>query len=106
MIGHPKFVYIHNDHFIADNIVSHIINIVDNNIITEIATDNSAIVKTDRHPDIMKRKIERFKFANSYKAKKLAIFYKFRIESIGHKNTIPVVGCIPVTNEHFYFKCC
>src|SRR6476659_8094055 len=106
MIGHPKFVYIHNNHFIAGNVMTHVINVIDNYIITKIATDNGTVVQADRHPDIMKRKIKRFEFPNSYKTKKLAIFYKFGIESIGYKNTIPVVRCIPVTNEHFNFKSC
>src|SRR3954466_8550936 len=106
MIRNCQLVYVYNDHFITGNVMTHVVNVIDNHIITKITADDSAVVQADRHPDVMKREIERFEFPNSYKAKKLAIFYKFRIKSIGYKNTIPVIGCIPVTNEHFYFKCC
>src|SRR6476619_1173256 len=106
MIRNSQFVHIHYDHFIPGNVMTHVVYVINNYIIPEIATDNGAVVQADRQPDIMKRKIKRFEFSNSDKTKELTIFYKFRVKRVGDQDTIPVIRCIPVTNKHFYFKGC
>src|SRR5689334_288226 len=106
MIRNSQLVYIHNDHLITGNVMTHVVYIINDYIITEIATDNSTIVQTHRQPDVMKRKIKCFQFPNPYETKEFAVLYEFGIESVGNKDTVPIIRCVPVSNEHFYFVCC
>src|SRR5690242_10680757 len=84
--------------------MAHVINVVDNYIISEITANDRAVIKTNRQPDIMKREIEWLEFSNAHETKKLAILYELRSERIGYKDTIPVIGCIPVANEYLDLK--
>jgi hypothetical protein len=86
--------------------MAHVVDIIDHDVISEITTDDRAVIEAHRQPDVVKRKIEWFKLPDPDKTKKLAIFYEFGSECIGNQNAIPVVRGISIANKHFDFKRC
>ncbi len=72
MIRDFDLIYVYNDHLVADDIMTEIIDIVDYHIVAKVATDDGAVVKTNRCPDVMEFQIIRFEFANTHQTKKLA----------------------------------
>jgi hypothetical protein len=71
--------------------MTQIINVVDADIITQIATDDSTVVQTNRHPEVMELPIEWKHSTDPDQSEELAILNKIRIEFVSHKDLIPVI---------------
>ena len=84
MIRGCEFVYIYNDPFIPRNVVAHVIDIVDNYIITKITTDDRTIVKSNLQTYIMVFKKNIFKFADPVQTKKVTVLNKIWIKWISN----------------------
>src|SRR5437762_10190209 len=103
MIRGREFIHIYNDHFIAHDIMAHVVYIVYNYIVTKITANDRTVVQAHRNPYVVERQIKGFKLSDTYKTKKFAVLNKFRIESIRHQNIIPIIGGVPVAYQYFYF---
>jgi hypothetical protein len=62
--------------------MSQVIDILDHDIITKVATDQRTVVKTYWLANIMIFQVNRFEFPYAYQSKELTVFNQFRVESI------------------------
>src|SRR5690606_34157891 len=91
VIGGGQFVYIYDDSFVANNIMRHITDVVNSNIVSEITAYNGTVIKANRYPQVVKFQVIRLQLSNAYQPVKLTILYQCRIECIGNQYLVPVV---------------
>ena len=78
-------------YFAAYDIMSDVVNIIHNHVITKIATDDCAVVQTYGHAYIMVFQGNRFQLSDADQSEKLAVFYQFRVKSIRYVDLLPIV---------------
>ena len=101
MISSMQFVHVGNHHFVANYVMGDIINVVDDHIITEIATDDGTIVQTDRHDNVVVFQRNAFQFAYTHQSKKLAVFHQLRTLP-ANDHLSPFTLCSPLPTVHDY----
>src|SRR6476620_11448961 len=105
MIAGSQFIYIHENHIVADDIMAHEIYVVDRDIVAKITTDDGAVVKTNRQTKIIEFEEEGFEFTDPYKTKEFATLDKFGTERIGYLHLVPIVRGVAILDEYLCFPC-
>src|SRR5260221_11655434 len=103
MIGGGYLIYINQDDIITYYVVRQVAHVVDHYIVSNITTDYGTVVQTHRSAQIVKFELIRFQNSDAYQSKELAL-----VNKIGHKlicdfNKMPVIRCVPVFFQFFYF---
>ena len=56
MIGCSEFMNVYQDHFIANNIMAHEIDVINRHVIAKITANDNAVIKSDRHAEVIELK--------------------------------------------------
>jgi len=103
IIGRGYFVYIYNDHFVADDIMRQVIAVVDNHIIAQVSADDGAVVQPHRPAQVVKFQVERLQLADANQSIEFTVLHQFGRKSVRNKDLVPVVRGIAVAYQHLYF---
>jgi len=93
---------IEQDIAIPDDIIGKEMNIMDGNIIAYITGNDQAVGYSSRNFQFMMLKDDIPEAADPDKAKEPGIFDLVGIKFAGHKDLIPIVGCIVVFHKSFH----
>ena len=85
--------------------MAQVINIINTDIIAQVATDDGAVIEAYGHSQVMELQVIGFQFTDAYEAMKFAVTDQFRIKMVGDKNFVPVIRRIPVADEGLNFLC-
>jgi hypothetical protein len=79
--------------------MTHVIHIVDADIIAQVATDDSTVVNTNSHAEIMKFVVKGLQAPDAYEAEEFAILHQVCVETFCNLYHFPIVGTVPVGDE-------
>jgi hypothetical protein len=80
-----------------------IVRIADHHVVAQVTTDDCAVVKSNRHPEIVKFEVIGFKLSNSHQAEEFAIPHEVGIESIRNQELVPIIGCVLIPDQYLNF---
>jgi len=104
MIGNGDLIHIDDDDFVAEDIMTEIIYVIDDDVIAEIAIDNRAIVDANRKADIMKGEEKWLEAANADQTRETTSLDQGSVELSLHQYILPIIRSIAVALQllHLY----
>ena len=101
VVGSGKFVDVEKDGPVADDVVGHVMYIVDGHVVADVARDDAAVGDADRHAQIVVLQHFVVHPSDAHHAEEVVVAHHVGIKLIGHPNVIPI-GCrIAVLHEAF-----
>ena len=92
VVGGRDFLNVEEDTSIANDVVGHVMHIVDGHIIADVARNDAAVGNTDRHTKVVILQHLTVDATDAHHAEEMVVVHHVGIELVRHPNVVPIGG--------------
>ena len=92
VVGSGDFLDVEQDAAVTDDVVGHVMHIVDGHIVADVAGDDAAVGDAHGHTQVVVLQDFTCHAADAHHAKEVVVAHHGGVEDVGHPDVIPVGG--------------
>ena len=99
VVGGRKLLDVEKDAAVADNVVGHVVDVVDGHIVADVAGDDTAVGDTYGHPEIMELQNLVAYTTDTHHPEETVVANHAGVEIVSHPDVVPVGGRVAVEHQ-------
>ena len=103
VVGGRDFLNIEQDALVADDIVGHIMHIVNSHIVTNVARGNATVGNAHRHTKVVVLQHLAADATDAYLTEEMVVMHHVGVELVRHPNVFPIRSGVAVFHQTFNF---